>query len=70
MMELLGIPAWIETGAGLIGFGFALGGFARARQYGWRSPSDRTSCWLLLVFSLGVSLTGILRWANGPLIGL
>ena len=69
MMELLGIPAWIETGVGLIGLGFALGGFARARQQGWRGPSDRTSCWLFLITSLGVSLFGIVRWTTGPLIG-
>ncbi len=32
MTELLGIPPWVEVGAGLIGVGFALGGIARARR--------------------------------------
>lgn len=65
MMELLGIPAWIETGMGLIGLGFALGGFARARQLGWRSSSDRTNGWLLLITSLAVAIIGGLRWMTG-----
>lgn len=65
MTELLGIPAWIETGAGLIGFGFALGGFARARRHGWRGPADRTSNWLFLIASLGVALIGLVRWLHG-----
>ncbi len=66
MTELLGIPAWIETGAGLIGVGFALGGFARARRLGWRSEADRINCRLLLITSLGVALIGVVRWSTGP----
>ena len=69
MTELFGIPAWIETGAGLIGVGFALGGYARAREHGWRGPGDRLNCRLLFITSLGVALIGALRWATGPWFG-
>lgn len=65
MTELLGIPAWIETGAGLTGVGFALGGIARARRLGWHSAGDRLNAWLLLAFSLAVAAIGAARWASG-----
>ncbi len=64
MTDLLGIPAWLEVGAGLIGVGFALGGIARARRLGWRSRSDQINAWGLLVFGLLLAGVGIVRWTG------
>ncbi len=64
MTEMLGIPAWIEVGAGLIGVGVALGGIARARRLGWRSRSDKINAWGLMIFGLLLAWVGMVRWTG------
>ncbi len=64
MTELLGIPAWIEVGAGLIGVGVALGGIARARRLGWRSRSDQINAWGLMIFGILLACVGMVRWTG------
>ncbi len=53
---------FIEIMAGGLGLYFALGGFGRARDHGWRNASDRISAWGLLIFSVLLILNGLIFW--------
>lgn len=62
MIENLIWPPWIQATAGLLGLSLALAGVARAQTHGWRSRADRTSAISLLIVSIALALTGVVRW--------
>lgn len=62
MIEHLSWPPWIQTVAGLLGISLALAGVARAQTHGWRDRADRTSTVSLLIVSVALCLTGLVRW--------
>lgn len=62
MIEQLIWPPWIQAIAGLLGISLALAGIARAQTHGWRNRADRTSTVSLLIVSVALCLTGLVRW--------
>lgn len=53
---------FIEVMAGGLGLYFALGGFGRATDHGWRNRQDKVSAWGLLIFSGLLVLNGLIFW--------